>query len=905
MENQFWTDPSQNYIERYPRPLDAIFLPKTIAVIGAKDEFGTVGRTIMLNLTTGGYKGKIYPVNPKRKEVIGITCYSNLKEIPEPIDLCIIITPAKTVPGIIRECVQTNVKSIIIISAGFKEFGAEGEQLEREVLKESQGKIPIIGPNCLGVMNPLIGLNATFAKGMALPGNIAFISQSGAMCSAVLDWSLQEKIGFSSFVSIGSMADVNWGDLIDYLGGDPSTHSILMYMESIGDARSFLSAAREIALEKPIIIIKPGRSAEAAKAAASHTGSLAGSDEVLDMALQRVGVLRVDTISQLFNMASVLGRQPRPKGPNLTIITNAGGPSVLATDATVLNGAKLSPLERETIDKLETFLPPAWSHANPVDILGDASASRYLETLEVLAKDNSTDGLLVILSPQDMTDPIGVAEGLRGFSKLKDKPVLTSWMGGSFVKKGIEILNQANIPTFEYPDDAAWSFATMWKYAENLKRLYETPLVKNNEGKFSHNSALAKEIIEKVKLENRTLLTEFESKKLLSYYGIPIVETKIATTIDEAIQYADEIGYPIVMKLHSETITHKSDVGGVKLNIVNRQDVEKNFKEIQGNILAKFTEKDFQGVTIQKMIKLEGIELIIGSIVDPQFGPVLLFGAGGIFVEVFKDKALGLPPLNTNLVKHMINKTKISNALEGIRGKKGIDMVFLEKILINFSQMIVENPWIKECDINPLLASADGIIALDARIVLHPLDTPKNKLPLPALRPYPVEYVFYDKTKEQKDVTIRPIRPEDEAMMVEFHKKLSENTVRQRYFAFLSLNDRIAHERLIRICLNDFDREIAIVAIIDDQIVGVARLARLIGTDIADLKLTIVDEYQNKGIGELLLTHILEIAKQENVKQIDARILSENIGMIYLVQKKGFQLYPEEEDRIMHAILTI
>lgn len=476
MHAKQFTDPSQNYILEYPHALDAIFKPKNVALIGAKDDAATVGRTILVNLLSTQFSGKVWPVNPKRKEVLGLKCYSKIGDIPEPIDLAIIVTPASTVPKLVEECVKAKVKSCIIISAGFKELGEPGLALEKEILTYSKkANMPVIGPNCLGVMNPIYGLNATFARGMALPGNLAFISQSGAMCTAVLDWSFKEKIGFSSFVSIGSMADVDWGDLIDYLGNDPNTRSILMYMETVGDPRKFLSAAKEIALEKPIIVIKAGRTTQAAQAAASHTGSLAGSDEVFDAALERVGALRVNTIAELFQMASSLARQPRPKGPNLSIVTNAGGPGVLATDATIFNGAALSTIEGSTLNALNEVLPAAWSHSNPIDILGDAGPLRFAKTLEILEKDKNSDGILIILTPQDMTDPTATAEGIRPYTMLKQKPLLASWMGGVSVMNGIEILNQASIPTFEYPDDAAATFASMWRYSKNIQSLYQIP----------------------------------------------------------------------------------------------------------------------------------------------------------------------------------------------------------------------------------------------------------------------------------------------------------------------------------------------------------------------------------------------------------------------------------------------
>lgn len=898
-----YTDPSQNFIARTSQPLDAIFLPKTIAVIGAKDDLGSVGRTILLNLLSGSFKGRVYPVNPKRDQVFEHKAYPDVLSIPEKVDLAVIVTPAKTVPDIIEQCVKADVKAAIIISAGFKELGEPGLKLEQEILQRAKkGKMRIIGPNCLGVMNPLYGMNATFAKGMALPGNLAFISQSGAMCTAVLDWSLEERIGFSAFVSIGSMADVNWGDLIDYLGGDPGTHSILIYMETIGDPRSFMSAAREIALEKPIIVIKPGRSPEAAKAAASHTGSLAGSDEVFEAAMERSGVLRVNNISQLFNMASVLARQPRPRGPRLSIVTNAGGPSVLATDSTVLEGAQVAKLDPVSIDKLNQFLPTAWSHANPVDILGDASAETYAKTIEVLTHDPCNDGILVILSPQDMTDPIKTAESMRSFSHLKERPILASWMGGSFVEKGIQILNESKIPTFKYPDEAAWSFAKMWKYSENLTSLYETPLIQENginENKEINRLEEAEKLIERVRKEKRTLLTEYESKKLLALYRIPIVETHIAKTEEEALQYADQLKYPVVLKLHSETITHKSDIGGVKLNLRNGQQVLDAYREIYNSVIEKYNKDHFQGVTVQRMVKHEGYELILGSSVDPQFGPVLLFGAGGILVEIFKDQALGLPPLNQILARRLMQKTKIYHALKGVRGRKPVNIREIEQILVRFSSLISENPWIKECDINPLLASSDEIIALDARILLHDLDIKKENLPKLSIRPYPSEYILQAKLKDGCEYSIRPIRPEDELAMVAFHKELSEKSVRQRFFDFISLDARIAHERLVRICFNDFDRDIAIVAEKKDSskpnstIMGVARLTRLSGNSVADLKLIISDSYHNQGIGTQLVKHLIHIAQKENVEKIIANILSENLGMIHLCENLGFKTYDE------------
>ena len=653
-------------------PLDSIFSPKVIAVIGATENPGSVGRTVFQNLGRGGFDGVVYPVNPKRASVLCVKAFPSISAVPEKVDLAVICTPAKTVPGIIQDCVKAGVAGAIIISAGFKETGPEGAALEQKILAEARrGGMRIVGPNCLGVMMTANGLNATFASTIARRGNVGFLSQSGALCTAVLDWSLKENVGFSAFVSIGSMLDVGWGDLIYYLGDDPNTKSIVIYMETIGDARAFLSAAREVALTKPIIVIKPGRTAGAAKAAASHTGSLTGSDDVLEAAFKRCGVLRVNNISDLFYMSEVLGRQPRPSGNRMTMITNAGGPGVLATDALLTSGGALAEVSAGTISELNKILPAAWSHNNPIDVLGDASAETYAKTLEISGRDPNSDGLLVILTPQAMTDPTATAEKLKAFGHIEGKPVLASWMGGADVAAGEKILNDAGIPTFPYPDTAARVFTSMWRYADSLRALYETPVPSADPDDLASGRSKAGKLIESVKNAGRTILTEAESKELLACYSIPTVVTKIATTEAQAAKLAVEIGFPTVLKLYSETITHKTDVGGVQLNLQNEAEVRQAFKAIKAACTEKAGAKHFQGVTVQKMIKLsEGYEIILGSSIDPQFGPVLLFGMGGQLVEVFKDKALALPPLNTTLARRMMETTRIYHAGGSRRARK-------------------------------------------------------------------------------------------------------------------------------------------------------------------------------------------------------------------------------------------
>ena len=572
-------DAANSLLRRRNQPLSVFFAPKTVAVLGATESAGSMGRTVLWNLVTNPFGGTVFPVNPERTSVLGIKAYPSIAAVPEKVELAVIATPPETVPRLITECVDAGVQGAIIVSAGFKEIGPDGLRLEEQILENARrGSLRIIGPNCLGVMSPLTGLNATFAVGMARPGNVAFISQSGALCTSVLDWSLREMVGFSCFISIGSMIDVGWGDLIDYLGDDQSTRSIVMYMESIGDARSFLSAAREVALTKPIIVIKAGRTEAAVRAAASHTGALTGSDEVLDAAFRRGGVLRVNNISELFDMAEVLAKQPKPKGPRLAIISNAGGPGVLATDALIRSGGELASLSQKSLLALDQLLPRHWSHNNPIDILGDASPERYVRSIEIAAKDPNTDGVLVILAPQANTDPTRTAEQLRPLARLDGKPILASWMGGVEVAPGEAILNRSNIPTFPYPDTAVRAFNYMWRYTYNLRGLYETPALPQAPDSVG-DRALAEDMIRSARASGRTLLNEFESKRIMEAYGIPVVETRMAADEEEAVRAAEQIGYPVVLKLASGTIAHKSQAGGVLLNLANTAAVRKTFSQ--------------------------------------------------------------------------------------------------------------------------------------------------------------------------------------------------------------------------------------------------------------------------------------------------------------------------------------
>lgn len=903
--------PAYDILKYSRRSLDAIFEPGSVAVIGASEKQDSIGHTVLRNLIGSPFGGTVFPVNPTRRSILGLKAYPSLSDVPDPVDLAVIASPAPAVPGVLTECVRAGVKGAIVISPGFKEAGPEGIELERRVLEEARkGGIRLLGPNSLGVMRPVTGLNATAVGGIANLGSVGFISQSRALYATVLDWSKRENVGFSSFVSLGGMLDIGWGDLIYYLGDDPYTRSIVIYMETIGEARDFLSAAREVALTKPIIVIKPVRTEEAAKAAVSHTGALAESDEALGAAFSRVGVLRVDTVDELFYMAEVLSKQPVPKGPRLTIITNAGGPGVLATDTLIRGGGELASLSPDTAQALNAALPEAPSRENPIDILADATPERYAKTLEIAAKDHNTDGLLVILTPQATTDPAGTARSISAYAKVPQKPVLASWMGGEAVEEGDNALRAAGIPTFPYPDTAARMFNHLSRYSHSLRALYETPSLPADADS-AVQRAKARQIIEDARAEGRTLLTEFESKQLLSTYGMPVVDTHIARSEDEAVKCAEETGYPVVLKVYSHTIAHKTDVGGVQLNLQDARAVREAYRAIASSVGENASEEQFEGVTVQPMIRWSGYELLIGSSIDDQFGPVLLFGMGGQLVEVFKDRALALPPLNTTLARRMMERTKIFTALQGVRGRKPVDIDALAGLLVKFSQLVVEQRLVKEIDINPLLASPERLLALDARVVLHDPGVREEDLPPLAIRPYPLQYVQEWTAKDGTPFLMRPVRPEDEPLMAKFHEALSAESVYMRYFEHLRLSDRITHERLLRICFIDYDREMALAALYRDpetgeqQIVGVGRLSRSHTANEAEFALLIADAFQGKGLGTAMLARLVEIGRAEKLDRIVGEILRDNYGMVRVSRNVGFNIKSQMGGGTVRAIYDL
>ena len=880
-------------------------------MIGATDRPGTVGRSVVSNLLDSKFPIKVHAVNPSHGEVLGIKTHKNIRDIEGDVDLALVVTPAHTVPQIIGECVDAGVKSAVVISAGFREQGPAGAALEEEIQKHlRRGTLRLLGPNCMGFMNPSIGLNATFARAMPEKGSVAFLSQSGALLTAILDWSKREQVGFSAIVSTGSMLDVGWGDLIYYFGDDPHTKSILLYMESVGDARSFLSAAREIALSKPIIVIKAGRSDAASRAAASHTGALTGSDDVLDAAFRRCGMLRVQNIADLFYMAEVLSKQPRPRGPRLTIVTNAGGPGVLATDALIATGGKLTELSSESLQQLDSFLSPHWSRANPIDVLADTNAEGFAKAIDIASKDPGSDGLLAVIAPQGLADPTQVAERMRPYANSSGKPVLASWMGGDGVAEGTAILNAAGIPTFNYPDAAARAFTYMWRYTYNLRGLYETPALVEGTEISAEGRRKVREFVQSARSSGRTLLNEFESKQLLASYGIPVVETRVAEDEERAVALAAEIGYPVVLKLLSNTIAHKTDVNGVHLRLKNEKQVRSAFHAIQSSVPQSVGAENFAGVTVQPHAKRDGYELILGSSVDAQFGPVILFGTGGVMVEVYRDRALALPPLNTTLAHRLMEQTKIFSALEGVRGRQPVNLTALEGLLVRFSQLVIEQPWIKEIDINPILATPEHLLALDARMVLHDAAVRPEQLPRPTIRPYPAQYIWSWKLKNGTPVTIRPIRPEDEPFMVQFHHTLSERSVYLRYFCSLSLSTRVEHERLVRICFGSYERGFALVADHTNpntgqhEILGVARFSAINNAE-AEAAVLVSDHWQGLGLGTELLASVARVAREENFQRLSAEILRDNLATQAIFKKVGFHLHAMDDPSSVSALLEL
>jgi acetyltransferase len=884
--------------------LDRLLNPRTIAVIGASSREGHVGFSLMKNLIGSGFDGTVYPINPNRASVQGVKAYPSILEAPDKIDLAVIATPAKTVPGIVEECGKAGVNGIVIISSGFKEAGREGEEMCNAILETARKyDMRIIGPNCLGFMKPSIKLNASFANKMALPGRIAFISQSGALGTAILDWSVRQNVGFSYFVSIGSMIDVGFHDLIDYFGSDPGTSSILIYMESLTNARKFLSAARAFSRTKPIIILKAGKSTEGSKAAMSHTGSLTGNDAAFDAAFKRAGIVRVSTIGELFDSAQTLAMQKRPTGNRLAIVTNAGGPGVIATDYIMTHGGQLAQLSCETLKRLDAVLPPTWSKSNPVDVLGDADPERYKNAVELCLDDENADGVLAILTPQAVTDAAEIARRIVALPNKNKKTMLASWMGEDDVEEGRSILKEGDIPVYRIPESAIRCFMNMYRYSKNLELLYETPATIPHA--FTPKTEENRTLISSVMKEGRYVLTEEEAKRLLSNYDIPVTKNATAKSREDSLAIAAGVGFPVVMKISSPNILHKSDAGGVRINIKTPEEAGKAFDEIIGNARKYNPKAEIKGVLIENM-ESRKYELLIGCKKDPIFGPVIVFGMGGIAVEVFKDTNVGLPPLNMALAMRLIEETKVYKLLKGYRGVEGVDITAIQFLLYKFAYLVMDFPQIKEVDINPFAVDEKGGIVLDAKVVLDEDIGEREVKPYShmVISPYPKEYVKTVTLEDGTTVTLRPIRPEDEPMEAEMFSSFSDETERFRFFTYVK---DITHDLLVRYTQIDYDREIAIIAEVDEsgrkKMAGVVRLVSDPYNNTGEFAIVVADPWQNKGLGGRMTDYIMEIARSRGIKKVYADFLRDNYIMMHMFQDRGFTITKQED--IYHAEMVL
>ena len=885
--------------------LSSLFTPKSVVLFGASDKQDSVGGVVFRNLLTSGFKGRIFAINPKRDEVQGQKAFSSLEEIDEVVDLAVVATPAKSIPGIVEECGEHGVKMMLILSAGFRETGAEGRRLEDQItqLVRRHG-IRLMGPNCLGIIRPDRGLNITFGNNNAQPGSLAFVSQSGAICTAILDWAEKNDIGFSAVVSTGIAADLDFGDYLDFLVSDPATKAILLYIEGINDSRRFMSSLRAAARIKPVIALKVGRHAAGAEASMSHTGALVGSDEVFAAALSRSGVLRVETVGQLFSAAKALSSTNyRGQSERLVIITNGGGPGVMAADRATDHDIELSSLSAETMAALDEVLPSVWSHGNPVDIIGDAPPDRYEQALDICLKDPGVDGAIVILTPQAMTEPTAVAEAVLKSAAKTGKPIMTSWMGGKQVEGARRLFSDAHLPDFRTLEHAVDAFSYLARYNKNQRLLLQTPggLPRGHEVPDREGARL---IIEAVLTEQRRVLTEPESMAVLNAFRIPTVRNGIARSGNESLVIAESIGFPIAMKVLSTDISHKSDVGGVRLNINSAQEVRGAYRQLIDDVKRHVPDADVSAVTIEKMYRSpNGRELMIGVIRDPVFGPVISFGSGGTTVEVMGDSAVSLPPLNRRLAIDLINRTKVSKMLGKFRQMPAVDIDQLVSVLLNVSAMACELPWLQEMDINPLIIDENGLVAVDARIVVDYPTPSTDRYHHLAIHPYPTHFVKKIQLNDGRDITIRPIRPEDAEMEAKFVRELSNEA---KYFRFMNSFHELSQEMLVRFTQIDYHNEMALIAVKTDsqgeEQIGVARYSTNVDKTSCEFALVVSDKWQSRGIAHHLMKDLMEIAHDRNLETMEGQVLRENSKMLELVASLGFQVRNDAEDNTIKQV---
>ena len=882
--------------------LNQLFAPKSVAVFGASNSADGVGTLVFRNLLDAGFKGSVYPINPKYAKVQEHTSYPNLTELNKSVELAVIATPAPTVPSILHQCGEHGVKGIVILSAGFAEAGARGQRLQKDCVDIAhQYGMHIIGPNCLGIMRPSSGLNASFTRNQPQAGNLALVSQSGGMCTAILDWAEARKIGFSTVVTLGDAADVDFGDVLDFLALDPKTDSILLYIEGVHDARGFMSGLRTASRMKPVVVLKAGRYEEGSRAASTHTGAIVGGKEAFDAALERAGAVRVDTITQLFSAAQILSSGLRAQRNRLLILTNGGGPGVMATDRAVETGLRMAELSPTSLTELNKILPFTWSHGNPVDILGDATPERYAAALNICMQDENIDGILVMLTPQAMTDSEAVAKVVGNLCKDNKKaknckPVLACWMGDVQVCAGRSILSAANVPHFRTPEAAVEAFSYLTHYRDNQKMLMQVP-PSVPEQEREPDIQGARLIIESVLAEGRRTLSTTESRAILSAFRIPAVPTILTRSPAEALVAAESLGFPVVMKISSPQILHKSDVNGVRLNVANAHAVRSVYSELVGEAKRNMPEAVIEGVTIERMHQSNSArELMIGVARDPVFGPIISFGAGGTTVEVHRDHAVALPPLNDYMIKKTVCRTRVAKLLGEFRNMPKINFEALWKVLQRISEMVCELPEIVEMDINPLVADANGVVAVDARFVINYPPTTARRYDHMAIHPYPNDLVKHLQLPDGTDIVIRPIRPEDAEMEQEFVRNLSKES---RYMRFMQALRELTPDMLVRMTQIDYDREIAFLALTREDgkevEMGVVRYAINPDKTSCEFALVIGDAYQNRGLGGVMMQALIDTARARGLRYVDGEVLAHNTGMLKLMQRLGFTKEKSEE----------
>jgi len=883
------------------RNLDYLFHPQSAAVIGASIRTHSVGATVIANLKAGGFAGPLWAVNPKYDAVAGVRCYRNVAALPQAPQLAVICTPPPSVPGLIAELGARGTRAAIVLTAGMAQAGERpGISLQQAMLEAARPYLlRILGPNCIGLLVPGIGLNASFAPSSAQPGRLAFVSQSGALTTAVLDWANGRNIGFSHFISLGDGADVDFGDILDYLVSDPATDAILLYIESIRHARKFMSAARAAARNKLVLVVKAGRVPEGAQAAASHTGALAGADAVYDAAIRRAGMLRVDTTDELFDAVETLARV-RPQadgGERLAIMTNGGGAGVMATDALILGGGGLAALSDASRAELDRVLPPTWSRANPVDIIGDAPAQRYVDTLQVLLQAEEADAVLLIHAPTAIVPSVEIARALTAMIDGSRRNVFTCWMGGAAVAPARELCRAAGIPTYGTPEQAVRAFLQVTRYRRNQQMLMQTPT--SIAAGFSPDTGAAQRVLRQALAAGRGMLTEPEAKQVLAAYGIPVVQTRVASSAAEAERIAIELGFPVALKILSPDITHKSDVGGVVLDLETPQQVATAAEAMLRRLGQAQPQARLDGFSVQQMARRpKAFELIVGAASDRVFGPVILFGQGGTAVEVIADRALALPPLNHNLAQELVARTRIARLLAGYRSQPAIDHEALHGVLVRISQLLCDLPQVVELDINPLFADERGVLALDARIgVAASSLSGSERL---AIRPYPQEL---EETVEWngKPVMLRPIRPEDEPQHSRFFDALAAEDVHFRFFSMLR---QPVHRQLARMTQIDYDREMAFIAVEPDgangeATLGVVRAIADPDNEAAEFAIIVRSDLKRRGLGLLLMRKIIRYCRSRGTRRLVGQVLPDNANMLRLARECGFEVGAADTDGIL------